>query len=80
MSNARGSAYELLDHLITAEAGGLIPAELLQEGRELVDRAVRLLNGYLKYLKGKAGGSRDWWMVIRNWVADSWELRIANHE
>jgi four helix bundle protein len=56
LSNARGSAYELLDHLITAEAEGLIPAELLQEGRKLVDRAVRLLNGYLKYLKGKAGG------------------------
>jgi len=56
LSNARGSAYELLDHLITAEAEKLIPTELLQDGRELVDRAVRLLNGYLKYLKGKASG------------------------
>jgi len=56
LSNARGSLYELLDHLITAEAEKLIPAELLQDGRGLVDRAVRLLNGYLKYLKGKASG------------------------
>ena len=56
LSNARGSLYELLDHLITAEAEKLIPAGLLQDGRELVDRAVRLLNGYLKYLKGKASG------------------------
>jgi len=56
LSNARGSAYELLDHLITAEAEKLIPTGLLQDGRELVDRAVRLLNGYLRYLKGKASG------------------------
>jgi len=56
LSNARGSLYELLDHLITAEAEKLIPTELLQDGRELVDRAVRLLNGYLRYLKGKASG------------------------
>jgi len=56
LSNARGSLYELLDHLITAEAEKLIPGGLLQDGRELVDRAVRLLNGYLRYLKGKASG------------------------
>ena len=55
LSNARGSVYELLDHLITAEAEGLISQDQLQEGRELIDRSVRLLNGYLRYLKGKAG-------------------------
>lgn len=50
-SNARGSCWEVLDHLITASDERLIPPELLATGRELVNRAARLLNGYMKYLK-----------------------------
>jgi four helix bundle protein len=50
-SNARGSCYEVLDHLITAHDERLIPDELLQRGRDLVGTAVRLVNGYLNYLK-----------------------------
>ena len=50
-SNARGSCLEVLDHLIAASDENLIPDELLQRGRELIGSAVRLLNGYMNYLK-----------------------------
>ena len=50
-SNARGSCWEALDHLITARDEGFVPEELLVRGRELVGHAVRLINGYMKYLK-----------------------------
>ena len=36
-SNARGSAYELLDHLITALDDGLITHDLFNRGREQVE-------------------------------------------
>jgi hypothetical protein len=41
----------VLDHLITAHDEQMIPDELLGRGRELRDAAVRLLNGYMAYLK-----------------------------
>src|SRR5438477_1944940 len=50
-SNARGSCWEVLDHLITGYDDGLISVELLDCGRELVNAAVKLLNGYMNYLK-----------------------------
>jgi len=57
-SNARGSCYEVLDHLITAHDEGMIPAEKLARGKELVISAVKLINGYMNYLKraGKENG------------------------
>jgi len=53
-SNARGSCFEALDHLITANDEGMISKELLVEGRELVNEAGRILNGYIKYLQSRA--------------------------
>ena len=50
-SNSRGSCWEVLDHLITADDEGLTPAEFLIKGRGLVVRSVKLLNGYMNYLK-----------------------------
>jgi hypothetical protein len=50
-SNARGSCWEVLDHLITACDEKILSDELLVRGRELVGHAVRLLNGYMNYLK-----------------------------
>jgi len=50
-SNARGSCYEVLDHLITARDEDLVTEEILQRGREMVPSAVRLLSGYMNYLK-----------------------------
>ena len=55
-SNSRGSCYEVFDHLITANDENLISNDLLNRGREHVIKAVKLLNGYMKYLK-KAGAS-----------------------
>ncbi len=49
-SNARGSVYEVLDHLIDANDEKLISNELLNEGRKLFERAVQVLNGYMNYL------------------------------
>jgi len=50
-SNARGSCWEVLDHLITGHDEKLLSRELLDRGRELVASAIRLLNGYMNYLK-----------------------------
>jgi four helix bundle protein len=54
-SNARGSCWEVLDHLIAARDEELLSEELVAEGRVLVNRAVKLLNGYMSYLKRAAG-------------------------
>jgi len=54
--NARGSAYETLDHLITAHDEGMISDELSRKGEGLVEQAVKLLNGYITYLQ-RAGGA-----------------------
>lgn len=50
-SNARGSCWEVLDHLITAHDESLIPQEMLARGREMVETATKLLSGYMNYLK-----------------------------
>ena len=56
-SNSRGSAWEVLEHLITASDEDMISDEMLANGRELVNTAVKLLNGYMNYLK-KAASSQ----------------------
>lgn len=50
-SNARGSVYEVLDHLTTALDEGLIKEEQFKQGEVLVWDAVKLTNGYMNYLK-----------------------------
>ena len=55
--NARGSAYEVLDHLIAAQAESMIPDEMLHKGEQLVEQSVRLLNGYISYLQQASKGS-----------------------
>jgi four helix bundle protein len=50
-SNARGSCWEVLDHLITGRDENLISDEILKKGRQLVNKAMRLINGYMNYLK-----------------------------
>lgn len=50
-SNSRGLCWEVLDHLIAASDEELISGDLLSRGRDLVGHAVRLLNGYMNYLK-----------------------------
>ena len=46
-SISRGSCWEVLDHLITATDEELISPEMLATGRELVNTAVKLINGYM---------------------------------
>ena len=50
-SNSRGSLWEVLDHLIAANDEEMISDEMLSDGRVLVNEAVKLLNGYMNYLK-----------------------------
>ena len=50
-SNSRGSCWEVLDHLITAKDEGMVSDELFVRGRGLVIRGVKLLTGYMNYLK-----------------------------
>jgi four helix bundle protein len=53
-SNARGSLAETLDHLINCNDDDLITGELLIEGRALFDHALKVLNGYMLWLKRSA--------------------------
>lgn len=50
-SNARGSCWETLDHLITANDDKLINDDLLEQGRSKVNEANKILNGYISYLQ-----------------------------
>jgi four helix bundle protein len=58
-SNSRGSCWEVLDHLITACDEGFIDKDILSKGRDLVNTAVKLINGYMSYLKKAAKGPTD---------------------
>lgn len=70
-SNARGSLYEVLDHLITAHDEGLISERFMERGEELVQRAVRLMNGYIRYLRGAAKSQ-----VVQE-SADGYHVKVA---
>ena len=48
---SRGSLYELMDHILTAEECEYIDQEEYEYLIDEVVSAIRLLNGYIKYLK-----------------------------
>ncbi len=50
---SRGSIYELKDHLITCMDLKYISAELFQTIEVDMEEAGKLLNGYIRYIKGK---------------------------
>ncbi len=50
---SRGSAYKVLDHLITGADEELLPTKLQDEGRLVVEKAVKLINGYIRYLSNR---------------------------
>ena len=52
--NARGSATETIDHLIIAFDEGYIPESVFQEFENYCQECLRLLNGYINYLKKHA--------------------------
>lgn len=47
---SRGSLHELIDQLITSSDEGLIQHEDYEKGRELISKALAILNGYINYL------------------------------
>ncbi len=57
-SNARGSCWETIDHMITAHDESLISDELLQQGRSIAANAIALLNGFISYLR-RASKEKD---------------------
>lgn len=48
---ARGSLSETLDHMIIAKDENYITEEELNSFRELYNNVLKILNGYIKYLK-----------------------------
>lgn len=50
---ARGSLYELKDHLISCFELSLIDEVLKNEGLNLIETAKKQLNGYINYIKSK---------------------------
>ncbi len=48
---SRGSLYETLEHLVTAFDENYISAETLKDIKSQIDTCLRLLNGYIKYLR-----------------------------
>ncbi|HQO20963.1 MAG TPA: four helix bundle protein [Acidobacteriota bacterium] len=48
---ARGSLYELLDHLSVSADEGYIKLDEFEDVRNEIAEAVKLLNGYVAYLK-----------------------------
>jgi len=49
--NARGSVAEVLDHALEAKSCNYIAEEELKEIREQTDRCLKLINGYIRYLR-----------------------------
>lgn len=50
---ARGSLYELIDHIIVAEECKYINEEHAENLINEIKTTIRILNGYIKYLKNK---------------------------
>ncbi len=55
--NARGSLFELLDHLIVAQEEDYITPETLTTCRQQILHAVKILNGYIAWIKSQADKS-----------------------
>jgi len=56
---ARGSLDELLSHLVVAHQIGCIPSELFKQLAEQGNDLVRLINGYIAYLKRSKQGANE---------------------
>ena len=50
---SRGSLYKLIDQLVTSKDDRYITSEEYERGRDLITKALPLLNGYIKYLSNQ---------------------------
>ena len=55
---ARGSLYELLDHLITARDCSYITERTFSEEEKRILDAIRLVNGFVRYLRSRRAGAK----------------------
>ncbi|MCR8560555.1 four helix bundle protein [Mucilaginibacter sp. BJC16-A38] len=56
---ARGSLSETLDHMIVALDEKLIPEDFLQSFQIEYDQCLKLLNGYIQFIKRKKNNELD---------------------
>jgi len=57
--NARGSLEETLEHLITAYDEKYIDVELLKKQKIQYEICLKLINGYIRYLRNSKRGKAD---------------------
>ena len=57
--NSRGSLEEVLEHLITAYDEAYISKEILQSFKKEHEKCLKLLNGYIRYLKKSKKGKES---------------------
>ena len=57
--NARGSLEETLEHLITAFDEKYIDVELLKKEKDQYEICLKLINGYIRYLRNSKRGKAD---------------------
>lgn len=50
---ARGSAYELINHLITSHDCKYITEQVLTDNKNQIIRCIKIINGYISFLKKK---------------------------
>ena len=58
LRTSRGSAYELVDHVITCKDQNYISAEMAEEINEQLRRCIRLIDGLVRYLKSQKNMKR----------------------
>ena len=54
MRMARGSLYELLDHLVVAVDNDYMDQDDSKKYQDRVESGLKLLNGYVRYLRTRA--------------------------
>ena len=57
--NARGSAAETIDHLIIAFDNNFIDQQTLETLKQDCEECMRMINGYIAYLRKQAGAGSD---------------------
>ena len=55
---ARGSLYELIDHLHVAAEQNYLPRSSFTKRRESILEAIRILNGFIRYLSKNTGRAK----------------------